>query len=105
MHRRLITLGLAVALGCGWAVPAAAQTFDLVIANGRVIDPESGLDAVRNVGVRNGTIAAIEAGPLVGRVRLDATGLIVAPGFIDLHRHGQDDENCVAVLASRLVYD
>lgn len=93
MSRRLITIGLAVALACCLAVTAAAQPFDLVIANGRVVDPESGLDAVRTIGVRNGTIAAIEAGPLDGRARLDATGLVVAPGFIDLHRHGQDDEN------------
>ncbi len=70
-----------------------AHTFDLVIANGRVMDPESGLDGVRNVGIRNGKIAAISAATLQGRTTLDATGLVVAPGFIDLHAHGQDDEN------------
>lgn len=72
---------------------AAAQPFDVVIANGRVMDPESGLDAVRSLGVRGGTIAAIEPGPLTGTTVIDATGQVVAPGFIDLHRHGQDDEN------------
>ncbi len=70
-----------------------AQEYDVVVANGRVMDPESGLDAVRNVGIRGTTIAAISATPLQGRTTVDAKGLVVAPGFIDLHSHGQDDEN------------
>ena len=73
--------------------PAAGQDYDLVLANGRVMDPESGLDAVRWVGIRDGKIAAISAQPLTGRSVLEARGLVVAPGFIDLHAHGQDDEN------------
>jgi N-acyl-D-glutamate deacylase len=64
--------------------------FDLVVANGRVIDPETGLDAIRSVGIRNGRIAAISRTPLQGRTVLDASRLVVAPGFIDLHSHGQD---------------
>ena len=70
----------------------AGQTgaFDLVIENGRVMDPESDLDAVRSVGVRAGRIEEISADTLVGRETIDATGLVVAPGFIDLHAHGQD---------------
>ena len=75
------------------AALALAQDFDVVIANGRVMDPASGLDAVRNVGIREGKIAAISADALHGRTVLDATGLIVAPGFIDLHSHGQTPEN------------
>jgi N-acyl-D-glutamate deacylase len=72
-------------------VPIAAQdTFDLVIANGRVIDPETGLNAVRSVGIRGGQIASISTTPVQGRTTVDATGLVVAPGFIDLHAHGQD---------------
>lgn len=70
-----------------------AQTFDLVIANGRVMDPESGLDAVRNVGIRAGRIAAISASPLIGTRMIDATNLVAAPGFIDLHEHGQQEES------------
>jgi dihydroorotase len=57
------------------------------------MDPASGLDAVRNVGIRGHSIAAISASPLQGRTSIDAKGLVVAPGFIDLHSHGQDDEN------------
>lgn len=72
---------------------ASAQSFDLVITGGRVIDPESGLDAARNVGVRNGRVAAISRGALRGKNSIDATGMVVAPGFIDLHAHGQDEEN------------
>lgn len=67
--------------------------FDIVFANGRVIDPESNLDALRNVGIRNGKIAAISTRHLKGRTVIDVKGLVVAPGFIDLHSHGQDDEN------------
>lgn len=73
--------------------PLSAQQYDLVIRNGRVIDPESGLDATRNLGIFGGKIQAVSAAPLEGRAALDATGLVVAPGFIDLHSHGQDAEN------------
>src|SRR5258708_4057788 len=69
------------------------QVFDIVLAHGRVIDPESGLDAVRNIGINGKRIAAISSAPLRGRTELDVRGLVVSPGFIDLHSHGQDDEN------------
>lgn len=68
------------------AADSSAQ-FDLVVRGGRVIDPESGLDGVRDIGVRDGRIALIATRRLVGRKILDASGLIVAPGFIDLHSH------------------
>src|ERR1035441_4378183 len=73
--------------------PLSAQPYDLVIRNGRVIDPESGLDAVRHLGISGGKIQVVSATPLDGRTAIDATGLVVAPGFIDLHSHGQDAEN------------
>ncbi len=63
---------------------------DLVILNGRVMDPGTGLDAVRQVAVSGGRIVAITDGAIRGRDTLDAAGLVVAPGFIDLHAHGQD---------------
>jgi N-acyl-D-aspartate/D-glutamate deacylase len=69
---------------------ASAQQFDFVLEGGRVMDPETGLDAVRNVGVRNGKIVRISSEPLSGRRVIPSSGLIVAPGFIDLHQHGQD---------------
>ncbi|MEP7337815.1 MAG: amidohydrolase family protein [Acidobacteriota bacterium] len=71
----------------------SAAEFDIVLAGGRVMDPESNLDAVRNVGIRGGKIAAISTKPMRGRTVVDVKGLVVAPGFIDLHSHGQDDEN------------
>ncbi len=69
---------------------------ELILAGGRVIDPESGLDAIRHVGVREGVVVAVSEQPLDERLAqggtlLDATGLVVAPGFIDLHAHGQSD--------------
>lgn len=67
---------------------ARSEPFDLVIANGRVMDPESGLDAVRDIGIRQGVIEAISQMPLEGAQRIDATGLTVTPGFINLHWHG-----------------
>jgi N-acyl-D-aspartate/D-glutamate deacylase len=69
------------------------NTFDLVLIGGRVMDPESGLDAVRNIGVSGGRVSAISAGRLQGKQVVDVSGLVVAPGFIDLHSHGQTDEN------------
>ena len=72
------------------AVAEAVQPLDLVIGGGRVIDPETGLDAVRQVGIRDGAVAAVSESPLTGAETVDATGLVVAPGFIDLHAHGQD---------------
>ncbi|MBO1074599.1 amidohydrolase family protein [Roseomonas marmotae] len=63
--------------------------YDLIIRGGRLLDPETGLDAVGDVAIRDGRIEA------VGRVEgeaarvIEAAGLAVAPGFIDLHAHGQ----------------
>src|SRR6202000_2316100 len=71
----------------------ASGPFDLVISGGRVMDPETNLDAVRNVGIRDGKIAAISASSLSGKTTIDAKGLVVAPGFIDLHEHGQETRN------------
>ena len=72
---------------------ASAQQFDLVLEGGRVMDPETGLDGVRNVGIRDGKIVRITAETLSGRRVVHAAGLVIAPGFIDLHQHGQDLES------------
>jgi len=74
------------------AVLLSAADYDVVIAGGRVMDPESGLDAPRHVGIRDGRIAALSEEPLTGRLVLAAAGRVVAPGFIDLHAHGQTNE-------------
>jgi N-acyl-D-aspartate/D-glutamate deacylase len=78
------------------AVAWEQSQFDLVLRGGRVVDPASGLDAIRNVGITAGTIRAITEDSLVGSRSMDASGLVVAPGFIDLHSHGQDPENYAA---------
>jgi dihydroorotase len=90
--------------GLAWAALAASPLlesealarsteYDVVILNGRVMDPESNLDAVRNIGIQNNTIHAITKSRLRGRKVIDASGLVVAPGFIDVLAHGMDLEN------------
>lgn len=72
------------------AIPGQAQEYDLVINNGRVIDPETEFDAVANVGIKGGTIATITKEAIAGKKAIDASGHVVAPGFIDFHAHGQN---------------
>ena len=67
------------------------RMYDLVILNGRLMDPESALDAVRNLGVSAGKIGALTTESLRGRIVIDARGLVVAPGFVDLHQHSHND--------------
>lgn len=84
----------AVAAGAGWlAWPPGhdvfAQTrYDLVIKGGRVIDPSLRLDAVRDIGITNGRIAAVEASLAADATEtIDARGKLVVPGLIDIHTH------------------
>jgi len=72
---------------------ATEDLYDVVVLNGRVMDPESNLDAVRNLGIRSGKIQTLTTKSLKGRTLIDAKGLIVAPGFIDLHVHDMNDEH------------
>ena len=69
------------------ASAVSATSYDLVLAGGRVIDPETQLDAVRNVGISDGVVQVVTTEELKGSEVLDVSGLIVAPGFIDLHSH------------------
>lgn len=95
MKRCIAALAAAVVAGCAPApsthvsgpLPSARAIYDVVVLGGRVIDPESGLDAVRNVGIRDGKVQIITEESIDGRTRLDATGHVVAPGFVDLHQH------------------
>lgn len=92
MRRLIVSLFLLLPLlFLGFSpICAVAQQYDLVIEGGRVIDPETGLDGVRNVGIRDGKIVRVSAESLNGRRVVHAGGLAVAPGFIDLHQHGQE---------------
>jgi N-acyl-D-aspartate/D-glutamate deacylase len=87
--RKLLLLSLFV----WFAIGISAQEFDVVLEGGRVMDPETGLDGVRNVGVKDGKIARISSEPLAGHRVIPVSGLVVAPGFIDLHQHGQGIES------------
>jgi len=91
MRALIPALGLLLAV----SLRAADADFDVVIANGRVIDPESKLDAVRHVGIRGGAIRALSTQPLRGRTMIEAKGAVVSPGFIDLHQHATNPEDAV----------
>ena len=95
MNRRQF-VGTAAAAVLAAHIPnaRAAATYDLVIKGGRVIDPARRLDAVRDVAIAGGRIAAIEANIPAGGSMIDARGKIVIPGMIDLHTHcGRDRQN------------
>ena len=76
-------MGVPVLVACG----EPQQRYDVAINNGRVIDPESRLDTVRSVGIRAGRIEAISETPLQADNVVDARGLVVSPGCINLHSH------------------
>ncbi|MCP3997375.1 MAG: hypothetical protein GY722_20305 [bacterium] len=87
-HPAAISMFPAVLLTVVLAACAGAQDYDVVILNGRVMDPETQFDGVRNVGIRDGRIATITDKSITGKETIDATGHVVAPGFIDTEQHG-----------------
>ena len=87
-RRAALVAALWLAAACG--VGTQPGPVDLLVTGGRVMDPESGLDAVASVAVRDGVIVSVGEERPEAREVLDATGLVVAPGFVDLHAHGQD---------------
>ncbi len=103
MNGRLVCAAVAAMLAPPAHVPVAMATCavsgsrqgasvnDIVVLHGRVMDPASGLDAIRSIGISGGRICTISARALVGRDTVDARGMVVAPGFIDLHQHAQDE--------------
>lgn len=68
------------------SMPASTE-FDVVILNGRVMDPETNFDGIRNVGIKDGIIGLITEKDIKGKETIDANELVVAPGFIDGHQH------------------
>jgi N-acyl-D-glutamate deacylase len=85
----LILFIFLVSFSYGQQKTTTNDTYDLVILNGRVMDPETNFDGIRNVGVKDGRIALITEESISGKETVDATGKIVAPGFIDTHFHFQ----------------
>ncbi len=88
--RQLGRIAAACVITLGTMSAVMAESYELVIKGGRVVDPETGLDDVRNVGITDGKIVAVSEDTLEGERVIDATGRVVSPGFIDLHAHGQD---------------
>ncbi len=70
---------------------SAETEYDLVLENGRVMDPDSGLNAIRHVAITAGKISAVSDSKLSGNEVVDVSGLVIAPDFIDFHAHGQDN--------------
>ena len=75
-----------------FASAQASQEYDIVLSGGRVIDPESKLDAIKNIGIIGNRVVEISSAPLKGKETINVTGLVVAPGFIDLHVHGRSNK-------------
>lgn len=87
---QLVTMFKIVSINLVLLSSLNALEYDVVLENGRVMDPETFLDAVKNVGIKDGKIAAVTNDKIVGKETIDVKGLVVAPGFIDTHAHSVD---------------
>jgi N-acyl-D-aspartate/D-glutamate deacylase len=88
-HSKIVRVSVsawALALALSYGMVAQAE-YDLVLKGGRVIDPESGLNAIRDVAIRGDMIVEISELSLQGKETIDVSGKIVSPGFIDIHTH------------------
>jgi dihydroorotase len=88
MKRVAFLLTALTFAGVGYAQTTQA-TYDLVIKGGRVIDPKNGIDAVRDVAIKDGKIAAVTADIPAAQAKrtVNAAGLYVTPGLVDIHVH------------------
>ena len=86
---RIIRLCTTLVFSLAFVASYSQERYDIVIANGRVMDPETGLNAIRDVGIIGQSVVAISEAPLQGDTEVDATGLIVSPGFVDCMRMGR----------------
>jgi len=90
LKARFLILAATVCI-CLNATAQSTIEYDIVLSGGRVIDPETKLDAIRNVGINNNRIAQISTETLKGKQTINVSGLVVAPGFIDMHIHGRSN--------------
>ena len=92
---RVLLLGLALAVA---AISAQSQSFDIIIRNGTVIDGSGNPRFDADVGIKNGFIAAVgDLGQATATTQIDARGLFVTPGFINIHSHASPDALPTAV--------
>jgi N-acyl-D-aspartate/D-glutamate deacylase len=87
MQNLKLSVFAALAITATIGTTALAQDYDLVIEGGRVMDPESNFDGIRDVGVSGGKIVKITTDAIESAETIDASGLVVSPGFVDGHLH------------------
>ena len=91
-HKSVICFFLLINCFTSLTMAQTDTIYDIVLTGGRVIDPETKLDTIKNVGILYNRIARITSEPLNGKEVINVTGLVVAPGFIDMHVHGRTNK-------------
>ncbi len=83
----ILAIVLVTMLSCDQKSTKSLDGYDVVILNGRVMDPETNFDGIRNVGMKGNRIEIITEQAITGTKTIDAKGLAVVPGFINTHSH------------------